>query len=75
MWGDPGCGKSFLMEQFFKALDIKETKFLHYQEFMLQIHEKEHKANKLLRGKQQDTIATVGKMFCEELVVFCIDEF
>lgn len=42
---------------------------------MLQIHEKEHKVNKQLRGKSQDTIASVGKMFCEDLIVFCIDEF
>ena len=75
LWGDPGCGKSFLMEQFYEALELKSKKFLHYQEFMLQIHETEHKVNKQLRGKSQDTIAAVGKTFCEDLLVFCIDEF
>ena len=30
IWGDPGCGKSFLMEQFYKHLEIQNKKFLHY---------------------------------------------
>jgi len=30
LWGDPGCGKSFLMEQFYEALELKSKKFLHY---------------------------------------------
>lgn len=45
LWGDPGCGKSFMMEQFYKNLNIDKKNFLHYQEFMLQIHQKEHKIN------------------------------
>lgn len=39
LWGDPGCGKSFIMEKFYESLNIDKKKFLHYQEFMLQIHE------------------------------------
>lgn len=35
IWGDPGCGKSFLMEQFYEHLNVKKKKMLHYQEFML----------------------------------------
>lgn len=23
LWGDPGCGKSFIAEKFFEAIDIK----------------------------------------------------
>lgn len=42
---------------------------------MLKIHEKEHRVNKKLKGKQQDTITTVGDQFCEDLIVLCIDEF
>ena len=25
LWGDPGCGKTFVMEQFYKHLDFKGT--------------------------------------------------
>ena len=55
LWGDPGCGKSFIAELFFEGLKKDmgaSVKFLHYQESMLQIHEKEHRVNKKLRGKQ-----------------------
>jgi len=40
------------LEMFYKYLDIPESqkKFLHYKEFMLQIHEEEHKVNQLLKG-------------------------
>ena len=51
LWGAPGCGKSWIMEQFFEQLDIPEKNFLHYHEFMLKIHEKEHIINRKLKGK------------------------
>jgi len=51
--GDPGCGKSQLMYLFYESLDLPEgsKNMLHYNEFMLDIHEREHKVNKLLKGK------------------------
>jgi protein AFG1 len=77
LWGDPGCGKSFMIEEFYKHLDMdpKNKQFLHYQEFMLQIHQMEHKVNKKLKGKSQDTITAVGDIFSEDLLLLCIDEF
>ena len=42
---------------------------------MLQIHEREHKVNKKLKGKSTDTISVVGHEFCEEPIILCIDEF
>lgn len=42
---------------------------------MLKIHEHEHKVNKKLKGKSQDTINVVGNEFCKEMLVLCIDEF
>ena len=40
LWGDPGCGKSFILETLFNSLDLKDADkvFLHYQEFMLKVH-------------------------------------
>jgi predicted ATPase len=35
----------------------------------------EHKINKKLKGKSQDTIAAVGDLFSEDKVLLCIDEF
>lgn len=42
---------------------------------MLKIHEKEHEINKKLKGSKTDTIQVVGNHFCNQLQVFCIDEF
>jgi predicted ATPase len=42
---------------------------------MLQIHQMEHKINQKLKGKAQDTIAAVGDLFSEDLLLLCIDEF
>jgi predicted ATPase len=30
IWGDPGCGKSFIMDLFYDSLNIKEKRKLHY---------------------------------------------
>ena len=49
--------------------------FLHYQEFMLKVHQQEHKVNKKLKGKTGDTISFVGNEFASELLVLCIDQF
>ena len=66
-----------MAEQFFEHLNIdpKYKRFLHYQEFMLQIHQREHKVNKKLKGKSTDTISVVGHEFCEEPIILCVDEF
>jgi predicted ATPase len=45
LWGDPGSGKSFLMDLFYDSIDIKHKRKLHYNEFMLEIHKEEHKVN------------------------------
>ena len=77
LWGDPGCGKTFIMEQFYESLGQEVTKKkLHYNEFMLEVHKEEHKLNQKLKNqKEKDTITTVGNSFCKELTVFCVDEF
>ena len=46
LWGDPGCGKTFIMDQFFDSLGSGVSKRkLHYNEFMLEIHKGEHLLN------------------------------
>lgn len=39
VWGDTGCGKTFLLDLFFDNLQITEKRRLHYNSFMLQIHQ------------------------------------
>ena len=39
------------------------------------IHEMEHKLNKKLKGKQTDTISSVGDDYCKDLTILFVDEF
>lgn len=43
MYGSPGCGKTFMMDMFFESINILEKKRVHYNEFMLNIHEQMHR--------------------------------
>lgn len=77
VWGDPGSGKSFLTELLYHSLDLEgeKKKKQHYNEFMLQIHEMEHKINKKMKGRVGETIAIVGNEFSLGTTFFFIDEF
>lgn len=76
LWGQPGCGKTFLMDMFYDSLGPQVGKRkLHYNEFMLEIHKEEHHLNQKFKNQNRDTIATVGNNFCKDLTVMCVDEF
>ena len=76
VWGDPGSGKSFLTELLYTSMDLGTRKRKqHYNEFMLQIHEMEHKVNKKMRGRVGESIAIVGNEFSIGTSFFFIDEF
>ena len=48
LFGTPGCGKTFLMDMFFENIDIKEKKRVHFNEFMLNIHEQMHRIKSVI---------------------------
>jgi predicted ATPase len=76
IFGEPGSGKSYMCELFYETLDVgHRKKKLHYNEFMLMMHEMEHSVNKKLKGKTGETIAIVGNQFAEDLTFFFVDEF
>lgn len=43
LFGSPGCGKTFMMDMFFENIDILEKKRVHFNEFMLNIHDQLHR--------------------------------
>ena len=82
IWGDVGTGKSFLADLLYQSMDLKNPKTgsltkkkLHYNEFMLNIHEMEHKVNKKMKGRATETIAVVGNQFSLYTSFFFVDEF
>ena len=76
MWGDPGSGKSFIADLLYESMRLDGRKRKqHYNEFMLQIHEMEHKVNNRMKGRVGDSIAIVGNEFSLGTTFFFIDEF
>ena len=46
VWGDPGSGKSLIVDMFYETLCTGQRKQrMHFSEFMLKVHEMEHKVN------------------------------
>lgn len=74
LYGGPGTGKTYLMDMFYKEMPIKTKRRLHYAEFMLQIHQEEHKVNKQT-DRTVDTIKRVGYDYSQNLDLLCLDEF
>ena len=63
IWGHPGSGKSFVSDLLYDSLILRTPglkKRAHFNEFMLEVHQMEHKVNKMLKGKTGETIAIVG---------------
>ncbi len=76
IWGHPGSGKSFISDLLYDSL-TKTTpkKRAHFNEFMLEVHQMEHKVNKLLKNKVGETIAIVGNQISQDLHFLYLDEF
>ena len=72
--GNPGTGKTYIMDMFYNEITIKRKKRLHFAEFMLKIQEEEHRINQR-KDKSEDTITKVGNDFCKNIDLICIDEF
>jgi len=48
MHGSPGTGKTFLMDLFFSVVPVFPKKRVHFNKFMLDIHDRNHKHRKAL---------------------------
>lgn len=69
MWGDVGCGKTWMMDLFFKSLIIKRKLRLHFHRFMLRLH----KELISLQG-QDNPILIIADRFYDETDIICFDE-
>ena len=71
--GEAGVGKTMLMDICFASIKIKKKKRIHFQEFMIDIHNRLHK----IRDSKQikDPLATVAEEVASEIKFLCFDEF
>jgi cell division protein ZapE len=71
LWGGVGRGKSMLMDLFFHVLDIRRKRRVHFQEFMLEVHQRiaAERAKEL-----GDPILPVAAAIAEETRLLAFDE-
>jgi len=70
LWGGVGRGKTYLMDLFFHALPGERKLRLHFNRFMLHVHERLRD----LQG-QSDPLRSVAREFAARADVLCFDEF
>jgi protein AFG1 len=72
--GGPGSGKTFLMDIFYSALPFKETRRMHFHEFMMEVHRTLHdlQKRKITGNEMMDAcVASLRK----RAWILCFDEF
>ncbi|MFL6720632.1 MAG: cell division protein ZapE [Sphingomonas sp.] len=71
LWGGVGRGKSMLMDLAFAHVDIAPKRRVHFNEFMLETHERLRVARKREEG---DPIEPVAEQIAAEASLLCFDE-
>ncbi len=69
LWGEPGRGKTVLMDGYYELIDTSKRR-IHFHEFLRDMHQR----MALLSGKKERFI-TATKEFCEGIELLCFDEF
>lgn len=77
MFGGVGCGKTFLMNLLYDAIDqgpwAQDKQKVHFHKFMLQVHQHMHQQRKLT--PDGDLIAPVVQEILKQGRLLCLDEF
>tara|TARA_B000000609_G_scaffold134085_1_gene109292 strand:- start:706 stop:1773 length:1068 start_codon:yes stop_codon:yes gene_type:complete len=73
LYGEAGVGKTMLMDICFSSIKIKKKKRIHFQEFMIDIHNRLHKIRNSKSIK--DPLITVAEEVASEIKFLCFDEF
>ena len=73
LWGKAGSGKTMIMDMCFSFSNINQKKRIHFQEFMIDVHNSLHKIRKDANIK--DPLNLVAKQISNEINFLCFDEF
>ena len=73
LYGEAGVGKTMLMDICFSSITIKQKKRIHFQEFMIDVHNRLHKIRESKSIK--DPLVTVAEEVASEVKFLCFDEF
>lgn len=72
LYGDVGRGKTMLMQMFFAMISVKK-KFIHFQNFMQELHQKAHKFQ--ANNREDRIVQKLADEIASQAIVLCIDEF
>ncbi|PLW13334.1 hypothetical protein PCANC_16708 [Puccinia coronata f. sp. avenae] len=85
LYGSVGTGKSMLMDSFYESLKnlpnhtALPAKRIHFHQFMVDIHKRNHNLQYQLHREGQlgkaDVLITIAREIAEECKVLCFDEF
>jgi cell division protein ZapE len=71
LWGGVGRGKSMLMDLAFATIDVESKRRVHFDEFMLETHDRLRVVRERHEG---DPIEPVAEQIAEEARLLCFDE-
>lgn len=74
LYGSTGCGKTFMMDFFFDLVKISQKRRVHFNQFMLEVHESIHYLN-INEGQKGDPVPKVGEKIAKTTRLLCFDEF
>ncbi|KAM9354974.1 lactation elevated protein 1 homolog B [Pholidichthys leucotaenia] len=81
IYGDVGTGKTMLMDLFFSHVENSRKKRVHFNSFMLDIHQRIHRRKQSLPRRRlgemftYDPISPVAMEISSETCLLCFDEF
>ncbi len=78
IYGGVGRGKSMLMDLFFATANVEKKRRVHFNEFMIEIHQKIHQwreTQKNRHDKQSDPLPKIAKDIANSAWLLCFDEF
>lgn len=74
LYGGPGCGKTFLMDMFYQHAPLQDKRRVHFNEFMLEVHDSIHKY-KSINTLSSDPVPAVARQLAATTKLLCFDEF
>mmetsp|Transcript_12816 Transcript_12816/g.10951 ORF Transcript_12816/g.10951 Transcript_12816/m.10951 type:complete len:138 (+) Transcript_12816:91-504(+) len=72
VYGNPGTGKTFLMDLFYNTIPFQQKQRIHFNEFMLKVHASLHKIDQKV---YTEPLRIVAEDVAVNTRLLCFDEF